>query len=66
MAKRLNAPALSIDTAPRRLSAAGLGAGRSTRVWSFSALAGWKLGEQLGAAASERQPRLWWQLAHFF
>lgn len=63
---RLNAPALSIDTAPRRLSAAGLGAGWSTRAWSVSALAGWKLGEQPAAAASERQPRLWAQLAYFF
>lgn len=63
---RLNAPALSVDTAPRRLSAAGLGAGWSTEAWSVSALAGWKLGEQPAVAASERQPRLWAQLAYFF
>lgn len=62
----LNAPALSVDTATRRLSAAGLGAGWSTQAWSVSALAGWKLGEQPAAAASERQPRLWAQLAYFF
>ena len=63
---RLNAPALSIDTAPRRLSAAGLGAGWSTRTWSISTLAGWRIGEQAASAADERQPRLWAQLAYLF
>jgi len=63
---RLNTPSWTIDTAPSRLSATGLGAGWSTRTWSISALAGWKVGDHPAQRTTEQQPRIWAQIAYFF
>ncbi|OLS60419.1 ShlB/FhaC/HecB family hemolysin secretion/activation protein [Pseudomonas putida] len=60
---RLNTPSWTVDTAPRRLSAAGFGGGWSNGGWNISALAGWPLGER---ESEERQPRIWGQLAYSF
>lgn len=63
---RVNTPGLATDTTPRRLSAAGVGAGWSDHTWSISALAGWKVGDHAAQPDTERQPRLWAQLAYSF
>lgn len=63
---RVNAPGLATDTAPRRLSATGLGTGWSTHSWSISALAGWKVGDHPAQRDTERQRRVWTQLAYTF
>lgn len=63
---RLNTPGIATETAPRRLSAAGVGAGWSDRSWSISALAGWKVGDHPAQSDTERQPRIWAQLAYNF
>ncbi|MBE7374156.1 ShlB/FhaC/HecB family hemolysin secretion/activation protein [Pseudomonas lopnurensis] len=63
---RVNTPGLATDTAPRRLSATGFGAGWSDRSWSISALAGWKVGDHPAQSDTERQPRIWAQLAYSF
>ncbi|MHA6195114.1 ShlB/FhaC/HecB family hemolysin secretion/activation protein [Pseudomonas wadenswilerensis] len=63
---QVNTPGWTIDTSPRRLSAAGGGAGWSMHAWSISALAGWKVGDHPAQADSERQPRVWAQVAYSF
>ncbi|QMV62989.1 ShlB/FhaC/HecB family hemolysin secretion/activation protein [Pseudomonas berkeleyensis] len=63
---RLNTPSLIYDTVPRRLSSKGLGAKWATHAWSISALAGWKVGDHPAQRDSERQPRIWAQLAYRF
>ena len=63
---RLNIPSLTYDTAPRRLSATGVGAKWSTATWHVSALAAWKLGDHPAQSDIERQPRIWAQLAYRF
>ena len=63
---RLNTPGWATDTSPRRLSAAGLGAGWSTRTWNISALSGWKVGNHPAQSDTERSPRVWAQVVRFF
>lgn len=63
---RLNTPGLATDTAPRRLSATGLGAGWSDRTWNISALTGWKVSDHPAQSNTEREPRIWAQLAYRF
>lgn len=63
---RLNTPSWTTDTALRRLSATGFGAGWSTRSWSISTLLGWNVGDQPTQTDTERQPRVWTQLAYNF
>lgn len=63
---RLNTPGIATDTAPRRLSTTGFGARWSDRSWNISALAGWKVGDHPAQSDTERQPRIWAQLAYSF
>lgn len=63
---RLNTPGLATDTAPRRLSAAGVGAGWSAHGWNISALAAWKVGDHAAQRDTDNRPRIWAQLAYSF
>lgn len=63
---RLNTPSWTVDTAPRRVSASGVGAGWATGGWNISALAAWKLGDHRAQSDMERQPRVWAQVGYSF